>query len=144
MPIILLALTIFLSFLSTTIISQNLVLLLVISYSINFPAVNSYFFAFLSGLFFDLIKGERIGATSIIFLLISFIISLYKAKFYQQHFLYSFFFTFFVFCFLNHLSFKNIFLVKSLFLAILVVPLNLIIFLLKEKLEKGNQPKLEI
>ena len=129
------------SFISATLTKLNLVIFLVISLSINLPVLSSFILAFFSGIIFDLVKGQILGQSSIFFLIISLIISLYKPKFQQRHHFYAFTLTFLAFCLVNHLSYKNIFFFQSLITAVFIIHLNLLIWFFEEKMNESGRLK---
>lgn len=64
----------FLSLLQATVLKVNLLLLFVL-------LKNSYSWAFLAGLILDLLTGQRLGLSSLLFLLILFLFHLYSRKY---------------------------------------------------------------
>lgn len=136
-------LTLIIGLIAATLTSIDLVLLLVIAYTVGSSAFNALVYAFLSGLFFDLLKGEKLGVTSIIYLAVSFLILLYRVKFKQTRAFYLIPFTFLISSLLNYVKFANFFWGRSLFLSILILPVNLGILLIKERI-KNRQRRLEI
>lgn len=78
--------SIFLSLIQTTLLPLNFLLVGVI-----WEGLSSRDFlikSFLGGLVFDLISGSRLGITSVVFLLISFLSYLYARKFFKFHFVF--------------------------------------------------------
>jgi len=121
---------------------MNLLLFIVIIFSFflrDFKPV--FWLAFLSGLLLDLISGNLIGLSSALFLLICFLIYLYRRKFSSANFLFQLVFVLladWLFSLLNNgsLSWKRIF-ILSLF--------SLIIFPLVNRIqEKSSGLELEI
>jgi len=76
------------SFLQAVILKMNFLLLFVL-------LKRSYFWAFLSGLIFDLLTGNQLGLSSLLFLLILFLFRLYSRK-YEPRSLFLFTFVFLV------------------------------------------------
>lgn len=62
----------------------------VICFTIVSREVESFYLAFLTGLFSDFLKGEYFGKTALVFLIFSLLIALYKRKFKVLHPLYFF------------------------------------------------------
>ena len=83
-------LTLFLGVLETTFFSWPLLFLWVICFSIKSGEKESFWLAFLSGLFADFLKGEDLGKTALFFLGFSLLVFLYKRKFKVDHPLYFF------------------------------------------------------
>lgn len=135
--VILTFLIIFFSFLSTTIISFNLIPLLIISSAVNFSTARAFFLAFLAGLIFDLVNGNWVGLSSLVFLIMTLVVSFYRAKFRQNHLFYSLIFAFLSLVIINYLSFSNFFWWKSLLTSLLVIPINLMMVFLKDRLERN-------
>ncbi len=81
-----------LSFLQSTFLPLNLILLLVISLAIYLPARRGLIAAFGLGLWVDLLNSSSIGLTSLLFLTIVLLINLYRSRFHpdQLRFLLSF------------------------------------------------------
>lgn len=79
--LLLLFLVLFLAFLETTFVALHLVLLAVIALGVYFWGVRLFLLALLSGLILDLVKGGAWGMSSLQFLAICLIISLYKNRF---------------------------------------------------------------
>lgn len=126
------------SLFSNTLLDLNLLLILIISYTINSTDDDYFFLAFSSGLIFDLVKGGRLGQTSLIFLIISFLVSLYRAKFSKRNFLYSYIFCFLFFLIVNFLSFHNLYFLKSVIYSLLIIPVNILVVLINQRREKDS------
>lgn len=61
------------------------ILLLIIIFSTLVSGTTSLVGAFLAGLLVDLWNGDRLGITSLIFVMVSFLLNLYKRKFNPEH-----------------------------------------------------------
>lgn len=77
-----------LAFGQATIFSFNLVLLLVLSLGVVRSAKSGLVWAFIAGVVLDLVTGQTLGLSSLIFLLIIFLLNLYKTKFKAANFAY--------------------------------------------------------
>lgn len=82
---LILCLTLFLALLQGAVLPLNLVLLLVLLWSIIRPAKEGWGVAFLSGLFLDLAKGTPLGSSSLILLIVCFAWRLYSRRFDPTH-----------------------------------------------------------
>ena len=80
-PYLILLLTLFLSLLQGAVLSLNLVLLVVLIWSIIRPPREAWTIAFFSGLFLDLAKGTPLGSSSLILLIVCFAWRLYSRRF---------------------------------------------------------------
>lgn len=72
----------------STVFPFRLVLPSVLSWAVLRPVKSGLFWAFLTGLILDLVKGQALGLTSLIFLLLVFLLNLYKVKFKAGNLLY--------------------------------------------------------
>lgn len=77
-------LILFLAFLEATAVALHLVLLIVIALGVWLSGLEVFFLAILAGLILDLVKGGIWGVSSLQFLAICLIISLYKNRFQAQ------------------------------------------------------------
>ncbi|MDP3998132.1 MAG: rod shape-determining protein MreD [bacterium] len=89
------------AFTQATVLAVNFVLLLVLSWGVVRPAKSGLIWAVLAGLILDLINGEALGSSSLIFLFLIFLVNSYKAKFKATHFVYLVPFMFFSAWFYN-------------------------------------------
>lgn len=89
LPILILALF------ESTIIPLNFTLLAIISWSVLRPAKEVLLIAFVSGLILDLLTGKILGSSSLLFLIISLVIFLYKNRFQASRLSFLLPFTFF-------------------------------------------------
>ena len=76
-----LLLVLFLAFLEATIVALHLVLLAVISLGVWLSGLGVFFLAVFAGLILDVVKGQTWGVSSLQFLVLALIISLYKNRF---------------------------------------------------------------
>jgi len=83
----------FLSLLQGSFLGFNLVLLLVLFYTIVRQDKQSLYIAFFSGLILDLSKGYLVGFSAMIFLLLSYLLILYSCRFSPTHGLFLVIFT---------------------------------------------------
>jgi len=84
-------LTIFiLGILETTVASLSLLFLWAICFAMAGGEKESFWLAFLSGLWLDFLKGGVLGETALVFLIFSLLVALYKRKFKVIHPLYFF------------------------------------------------------
>lgn len=104
-----------------TILSWNIVLLIVVGGGLLRPPKESLLTAFFSGLIFDLTLGKTLGLTSIIFLLLTFLAILYQRKFKTTHPLYLLAFAFFSLWFFALLTGEIFALKTSLFPTFLIL-----------------------
>ncbi len=88
-----LLLVLLLSLLQGSFLGFNLVLLLVLFYTIIKQDKQSLYMAFFSGLILDLSKGYLVGLSAMIFLFLSFLLILYSYRFSATHGLFLVFFT---------------------------------------------------
>lgn len=112
LPIFLLAL------LQGAVLALNLVLLLVLVWTIIRPPKESLIVAFFSGIFLDLAKGTPLGFSSFAFCVLSFTLYLYSRRFDPSH---PVFFALFVFLAstIYNLIFKSPWLIEGIILALL-------------------------
>ncbi|HUV43117.1 MAG TPA: rod shape-determining protein MreD [Patescibacteria group bacterium] len=80
-PYLILILVFFLAILQGAFLRLNLVLLLVLAWAIFRPTKEVFLVAFFSGLLLDLAKGMPLGLSSLIFLVVVFLLSLYSRRF---------------------------------------------------------------
>lgn len=120
-----------LSFIQATVFSFNLVLLTVLSLAVLLTPRLGLFWAFLAGVILDLITGQPLGFSSLIFLALAFLLNLYKTKFKATNFIYLLPFTLFSTWFFNLLKGEPLFflnVIGTTILLFLVWPLlNLLI-----------------
>lgn len=83
-----------LTFLQSTILPLNLILLAILSVSVLKSTEAGLVWAFLAGLILDFLTGETLGFSSLVFLMAVFLLNLYKTKFQAANFLYLLPFTF--------------------------------------------------
>ena len=81
-----LLLVLFLAFLEATIVALHLVLLAVISLGVWLSGLGVFFLAVFAGLILDVVKGQTWGVSSLQFLVLALIISLYKNRFQAKKF----------------------------------------------------------
>lgn len=74
-----------LSFLQSFVLPVNLVLILVIVFSLGKKEPESFVWAFLAGLFLDWFSFGQLGRTSLIFVGLDFILKLYRQRFSLDH-----------------------------------------------------------
>lgn len=86
--IVLLSLIVFLSFIQATMTSVNFVLLTVLSFGVLFSVRSGLIWAFLASAVLDIVAGKNLGYSSLIFLVIIFLLNLYKTKFKAANFFY--------------------------------------------------------
>ncbi len=110
--------TLFLALLQGAVLPLNLVLVVVLIWSIIRPAGEAWVVAFLSGLFLDLSKGTPLGSSSLILLIVCFAWRFYSRRFDPTHPLFLAAFLFLVSVAWN-LLFKEAWLVDGLALAAL-------------------------
>jgi len=79
-------LIIILAFVQTTITDFDFLLFLILTVAMIAGEKESLFFAFISGLLFDLLAGTKLGITSIAYLISVMVIILYKRKFLTANF----------------------------------------------------------
>src|SRR3989304_8085903 len=89
-----LLLIIFFALLEVTVLSASLVLLLVLSLGALRRIRSGLFWAFFGGIIVDLTAGKFLGNSSLVFLLIVFLLNLYKVKFKATNLFYLLPFTF--------------------------------------------------
>ena len=77
--------TLILGILETTAVSYPLLFLWVVCLAMIFQEKQSFWLAFLSGLWLDFLKGGVLGETALVFLGFSMLVSLYKRKFKVEH-----------------------------------------------------------
>lgn len=85
--IIFLPITLF-AFLEATLLSAHLVLLAVLGWAALRPGKDAAVIAFSSGVILDLVRGENLGLSSLVFLILVFLLSLYQKKFNARNLFY--------------------------------------------------------
>ena len=82
--------TLILGILETTVVSYPLLFLWAITFSMVSEEKESFWLAFLSGLWLDFLRGGVWGETTLVFLMFALVVTLYKGKFKVIHPLYFF------------------------------------------------------
>lgn len=134
--ILLFLLLVFLSLLQSTLFSFNLVLLMVISYGVLRSPRTGFFWAVLAGVVLDLVVGKTLGFSSLAFLLIIFLLNLYKTKFQAANFVYLLPFTFLssgVYNFIRSEPFSPVSMILTALLLFLIWPVMNFWIVEKEK-----------
>lgn len=120
LPILILAI------LESTIIPLNLTLLAIISWSVLRPAKEVLLTAFVGGLILDLLTGKTLGSSSLLFLIISLVIFLYKNRFQASRLSFLLPFTFFSVALTNltlGLPLKSVSVILTTILIIFFLPI---------------------
>ena len=128
--IVFIALLLFSAILEATIFPFNLVLLAVLSWGVLRSPKSGLVWAFMAGLVLDLVTGETLGLSSLIFLLVIGLLNLYKTKFKAANLIYLLPFTFFSACLFNLLKDEpfNIFnVIITTILLLLVWPVAILL-----------------
>lgn len=76
------------AFLEAAVIPTYLVLLAVLGWAVLRPGKDAAVIAFSSGVVLDLIRGENLGLSSLVFLILVFLLSLYQKKFNARNLFY--------------------------------------------------------
>jgi rod shape-determining protein MreD len=127
----------FLAFFEATITSLHLCLLGIILWASLRPSRQALLVAFLAGVILDLLKGQSLGVSSLLFLVISFLIGLYKNRFQAARLAFLLPFTLFSIL-LADLIFHLPILARSVFINTLLMTILLPIFNFFSSLIKEN------
>jgi len=131
----------FFALLEGTIITIPLTFLTVLAWA---AWEENFFGAFICGLFLDLLKGNPLGTSSLIFLLATLTIFLYKRKFKATNFAYFLPFTFLASLLYIYLG-NRAFLPREAFLSsLLAFPVASFVFWFLEKVKSEGQLKLKV
>lgn len=136
---------VFLAFVQTTVFSLDLVLLAVLLLAVLLSPKSGLIWAFMAGIILDFAGGRALGPSSLIFLMLVFLLNLYKSKFKAAHLIYLVPFTFFSTFLFNLLKGEPLFwlnfIITTLLIFIIWPLFNLII---KRSDEAGLQLPLKI
>ena len=117
-------------------LSVNLVLLVVLIWSTFRDDKKSLWVAFAGGLILDISLAKTLGLSSLLLLLSSFLIILYRRRFDPSHFVFLPVFTFFLSILFDHFAKGRIDVVNSLVLSFIAIIVRLVLAPFFEDLER--------
>ncbi|OGV90000.1 rod shape-determining protein MreD [Microgenomates group bacterium RBG_19FT_COMBO_39_10] len=135
-PYLILILVFMLAVLQGAFLKLNLVLLLVLTWTTFRPVKEAFLVAFLSGLLLDLAKGMPLGLSSLIFLVIVFILSLYSRRFDSLHPIFLPVFVFFSSLVYSFIFYHYWFWLESLILALLALGARYLLVFLVGRIDR--------
>jgi len=126
-----------LSLIQGAVLPLNLILLLVLVWTVVRPPKESLIVAFFSGIFLDLAKGTPLGISSFVLLVTSYLLLLYSRRFDAAHPIFFSLFVFFASTIFN-LIFKTPWLIEGIILALLSLLTRPITRFYQEELDRGK------
>ncbi len=116
----------------------NLVLLLVLTWAIFRPSEEVILIAFASGLLLDLAKGTPLGLSSLFFLVVCYLLLLYRRKFDSLHPAFLPVFVFLSSTIYDLIFFRHWFWVESFILALLALGVRYLLVFLIGQVDRGQ------